>query len=147
MPKPTVPSAADTAKKWADVTPGRAGYYERNTPGAAGKWESNAGLAAKTFQAAVSAGDISKRFAGGIKKAGAAKFSRKVTSVGVGRYGPGVTAAQPDMESGVGPYLAEIGNIELAERGPRGDATNYSRVQKIGDALHKKRLASLAAGA
>lgn len=113
---------------------------------AGGDWESGATAATKTYKAAVSAGDIDKRFSGGIKKAGAAKYNRKVKDVGVGRFGPGVSAAKSDMESNVAPYLTELGAIEVPERGPRGDAGNLERVRKIMDSLHKKRIAALAAG-
>lgn len=145
MPKPVVPSAEDVAKKWGEETPRRSTYYEKNAPLAADRWEANASAAAKTFKAAVQATDIDKRFKGGIKKAGAAKFKRKVVDVGVARFGPGVTAAIEDMKDGVDPYLAVIAATEISERKPRGDPANYKRVEEIGDALHKKRLAMLAA--
>lgn len=146
MVKVKVPSAADAAGKWADVTPGRAGYYEKAATVAGADWEAGATAGAKAFKAGVSVADIDKRFSGGVKKAGASKYNRKVKDVGVGRFGPGVAAAKSDMETGVAPYLAEIATVELPDRGTRGDPTNYTRVEKIGSALHKKRLAALAAG-
>lgn len=142
----TVKSAADIAQKWADVTPGRAGYYESEAPEAGVKWESATIAAGGTYKAALAAADIAKRFVGGVKKAGAEKFSRKVRDVGVARYGPGVSAAKADMESGVEPYLAVLAGLEIPDRGPRGSAANYAIVEKVGSALHKKRLAILAAG-
>jgi len=142
-----VPSAEGVAKKWGDVTPGRSTYYEANTPAAAASWEANASKASGTFQAAVSAADMVKKFVGGIKKAGAAKFSRKVTAVGVSRFGPGVSAAIADMQSGVDPFLSTLAAIEIPDRGPRGSPANYGIVQKVGDPLHTKRLALLGAGA
>lgn len=145
--KITVPTAEATAKKWGEVTPGRATYYETNTPLGAAKWEANTIKAGSTFQAAVSAADMVKKFVGGIKKAGAAKFSRKVTSVGVGRFGPGVSAAISDMQSGVDPFLSTLAAIEIPDRGPRGSPANYAIVQKVGDPLHAKRLSLLGAGA
>ena len=145
--KITVPTAESAAKKWGDVTPGRSTYYETNAPAASGKWEANATKAGATFQAAVTAADMAKKFVGGIKKAGGAKFARKVTTVGVGRFGPGVSAAISDMQSGVDPFLSTLAAIEIPDRGPRGSASNYAIVQKVGDPLHAKRLALLGAGA
>jgi len=145
MPKPTVPSAADVAKKWVDVTPGRSTYYEKNAPAAASKWEANTTAAGANYKASVQAGNIGALFSGGVKKAGAAKFARKVTAL-AGRFGPGVSAAEGDMAANVAPFLSEIATVDLAERKPRGDASNYSRVKAIGDKLHAKRLAGLAAG-
>lgn len=146
MPKPIVPTAEDVAKKWAEETPRRSTYYEKQTPAAADRWAAEAAAASENFKAAVQAPDIAKKFAGGVKKVGAAKFKRKVEAVGIARFGPGVSAAVEDMKTGVDPYLAVIGATELGARKPRGDPGNYDRVKKIGDNLHAKRLAVLAAG-
>lgn len=145
--KISVKSAADIAKKWAEVTPARASYYEQAAPAAAGQWEANASAASSTYKAGISVAGIEKRFIGGIKNAGAAKYSRKVKDVGVSRYSPGVTAAQADMEKGFGDYVSVLEGIELPDRGPRGSPSNYAIVEKVGSALHKKRLAVLAATA
>jgi len=145
MRKLTAPSAADVATKWADVTPGRATYYEKNAPAAADKQNANAIAAQGTFRAAITAAGVDARFTGGLKKAGAAKYKRKVETVGKDRFGPGITAGKPDMQTGVDPYLAEIAALEVADRGPRGADTNYAIVTAIGKKLHAKRLAVLGA--
>ena len=145
MPKLVIPARDDVVKKWVEETPRRSAYYEKETPKAAELWENNALLAAATYKTAIQATDIDARFKGGVKKAGAAKFKRKVIDVGIARFGPGVTAAKTDYDSGVDPYLAELANIEVKARGPRGDVNNLERVKAIMDALHKKRLALLAA--
>jgi len=146
MVKVEVPSSADAAKKWADVTPGRSTYYESGAVGKGSKWEAEGKAAAPTFKSAMTAADIDKRFSGGIRRAGGAKYDRKVKDVGVGRFGPGVTAAKVDYEGGVGWVLAEIAATDIPGRKPRGDTGNYARSQNIGVALNKKRLAQLAAG-
>jgi len=142
--KLVVPSSNDIAKKWGDVTPGRAGYYEAETPKASSLWEANAAASKGTYKAAVTDPKIADRFAGGVKGK-AAKFSRKVTSVGVSRFGPGVSVAIDDMQTGFDPYVGVLAGIEVPDRGPRGSTANYAIVEKIGDPLHKKRLAVLGA--
>ena len=142
-----VKSAADVAAKWAQVTPGRQQYYASETPAAASDWEKNTIAAKASFQAAVTASNIGEMFSGGVKKAGAAKYARKVTDVGINRFGAGVTAAVQDMQSGISPMLETIAAQTLPARQPRGSAANLQRVQVIADALHKKRLALRAAGA
>jgi hypothetical protein len=142
-----VPSAADAAKKWGEVTPGRQGYYEAGAKAAGADWEKNTVDASKAFKAAISAGNIEQMFAGGVKKAGAAKFVRKVTDVGAARFSQGVTAAVGDMQTGIEPMLATIAGVTLPARQPRGSAGNLQRVSVIADALNKKRLALRAAGA
>lgn len=142
-----VKSAADIAKKWTEVTPGRSGYYEAGAVGAGADWESGAAAAAAAFRAAVTAANIGNLFTGGIKKAGAEKYNRKVKDVGVGRFGPGVQAASGDMEKGMAPMVETIAGLTLTARAPRGSETNFARVREVGAALHKKRLSLRAAGA
>jgi hypothetical protein len=141
-----IPSATDIATKWAEEGPKRQPYYEKNAVGKGGKMETNATAASGTFKAAVTAGDIDKRFRGGLKGAGA-KFDRKVKDVGVGRYGPGITAAKADMESGMTPVVTDLQAIDIDPRKPRGDPGNLSgRSNKVATEMNKKRLARLAAG-
>ncbi len=141
-----VKSAAEIAAKWGRVTPGRATDYAAETPGAAADWESKTIGAKAAFQAAVTAGNIGDMFAGGVRKAGAAKFARKVTEVGVNRFGQGVTAAVTDMQTGMDPMVATIASITPPARQPRGSAANLQRVSVYADALHAKRLSLRAAG-
>lgn len=141
-----VPSAAEVAKKWGEETPRRSTYYQLGTAGAGADWEKGASESASNFKAAIQASDIEARFRGGIKKAGAAKYQRKIASVGVSRFGPGVTAAIPDMQANVADALQMIASTDIVPRKPRGDPGNYDRTTKIGNALHAQRLAKLAAG-
>ena len=146
--KVTVPAAAAIGEKWGAVTPQRQTYYAANAPPAGPTWESNTLAAVGTFKSAVAAGNIGQLFSGGVRKAGAAKYTRKVTDVGVGRFGTGVSAAITDMTSGIEPYTTVLAGLTLADKAPRGSPSNYSIVQAVGDPLHKKRLALLgAAGA
>lgn len=145
--KISIRSASVIAKKWADVTPGRASYYESEAPAAGAEWESSTLGAGGNYKAGISVAGIEARFVGGVRKAGAAKFARKVKEVGVARYGPGVSAAKGDMEAGISPFRDALDGLEIPDRGPRGSPANYAIVQKVGDALYKKRLAGLAASA
>jgi len=145
MVKLIVPALGDIVAKWVEEAPRRATYYEKNAPVAAPRWEANTVAAEATYKSAVTAPDIAKRFVGGVKGVKAEKFERKVRAVGVARFGPGITAAREDYERGLGPYIEELARIEVPARKPRGDPGNLDRVRAIFDALHKKRLALLAA--
>jgi len=134
------------AKKFVDVTPARAPYYEAGILNPTVDWATAASAAAPTYKAAVSNPAIDKLYAGGVKRAGTAKWQRKAKDVGVSRYGPGVTAALEDYKSGFAPYYEELSKVEIPAKKPRGDPSNYDRVKAIGDALHKKRLALAAVG-
>jgi hypothetical protein len=142
-----VKALADVSKKWAEVTPGRSAYYEAGAGVAGADWERGASNAKGAFKAAVSAGNIDQMYAGGVKRAGASKYERKVKEVGVSRFGPGVAAAEPDYADGVGPMLDTLSGITLPARAPRGSAANLQRVGVIATALNKKRLSLRAAGA
>ncbi|MDY6888278.1 MAG: hypothetical protein SVV88_11665 [Pseudomonadota bacterium] len=141
-----VASAEDIGTKWGEVTPGRSAYYEAGAVGAGGEWEAAAVAAASSYKAGISAADIEKRFAGGIKRAGGSKYDRKVRDVGVGRFGSGVSAAIPDYKSGIAPFRDTLDGMNIPDRKPRGDPSNYAIVQSVGDALHRKRLSMLGAG-
>lgn len=141
-----VKTVAEVQAKWLDVTPGRASYYEKEAGVAGADWEREAAAASGAFKAGVSAANIEALFKGGIKRAGAAKYERKVKEVGVARFSSGVTAAGPDFGAGVAPFLDEIAKITLPPRQPRGSEANLARVREITVALHKKRLALRAAG-
>ena len=142
-----VKSAEEVSKKWGEVTPGRSVYYESGAVTSGGDWETNTKNAASAYKAAVSAGNIQQMFAGGVAKAGAAKYTRKVKDVGVARFGQGVSAAVGDMKDGVAPFLETMAGLTLPARAPRGDASNLNRVAAIATANHKKRLQIRAAGA
>ena len=141
-----VKSITEVRNKWLDVTPGRASYYEKEASVAGADWEKGASDASGAFKAGISAANIEALFKGGIKRAGAAKYERKVKDVGVARFSSGVSAAGPDFELGVAPFLDEIAKITLPPRQPRGSEANLARVREITVALHKKRLALRAAG-
>ena len=141
----SVKSAADIAQKWSDVTAQKSGYYAAEAPASAAEWEANTVAAGGTYLAGIQVAGIGKRFVGGVKRAGAEKFGRKVKDVGVGRYAPGVAAAKADMAKGVADYVGVLEGLEIPDRGPRGSPGNYAIVEKVGSALHKKRLAVLAA--
>lgn len=142
-----VPSAAEVAKKWLEVTPGRAGFYEAKATVAGDEWERETSAAAAAFKAAMAAANIGAMFAGGVKKAGAAKYNRKVRDVGVARFGQGVQAAGPDYQAGMEPMLATIAAVTPPARAPRGSESNLARVRAYSVELNKKRLALRAAGA
>lgn len=147
MAKPKIRSAEEIGAKWKEVTPGRVGYYEAGIEDPLEDWETNTKLAGAGFKGAVSAPDMLARFLGGVAKAGTAKWKRKAKAVGPSRFTEGVAVAEEDFISGFAPHQAVIAATEIPERKPRGDPANWKRSEKIGVALHKKRLALIGAGA
>jgi len=144
MPKIVLAPVDDIARKWGDVTPGRAVYYESGVRNPKKDWELETVAAAATYKSAVQNPAIDKLFTGGVKRAGKAKWQRKAVDVGVSRFGPGVSAAVEDYKRGFAPYAEEMAKIEIPPKKPRGSSENLKRVEAIMDALHKKRLALMA---
>ena len=141
-----VKTAAEVAQKWASQTPSRQAYYESGVKAAGQDWENNTVAAAANFKAAVQSGNIDKMFSGGVRNAGAEKYTRKAGGVGPGRFSEGIAAGVPDMTKGIDPFLQTIAGLTLPARAPRGSAANLQRVATVANALHAKRLAVRAAG-
>lgn len=137
---------ARIVSKWADVTPGRAPYYEEGVKSPRADWATEAAKAAKTWAEAITEAASRDAYRKGVQEAGTEKWQRKATTVGVERYGPGVRAAAPDFEKGFAPYHSVLERITLKPRGPKGSAINYERVKQIGDALHKAKIGTTTTG-
>ena len=142
-----IASAEEIARKWKEVTPGRASYYEAGAVVAGDEWEKGTKAGADAYLSAVTAANIKQLFLGGVGRAGAGKYERKVKDVGVGRFSTGVQAAETDMREGFAPFREVIAGVTLTKRQPRGSLANWERSKEIGVPLNKKRLALRAAGA
>jgi len=133
--------------KWEDRARTASAEYSVNAEASANEWATNTGKAADTFGQAISAPGIKERFRRGVARAGAAKYARKISSVGSDRFASGVSAATVDYKAGAEPYFSTIAGLTLSTRKPRGDPANYKRVEEIGKALNAKRLALLGVSA
>ncbi len=140
-----VKGADVSTTKWEERARAASADYRAGAVAAAGDWATNTAKAADTYGMAIAAPGIKTRFAKGVARAGAAKYLRKVESVGADRFAPGVGAATVDYKQGVEPYFATLSALTLTARKPRGDPANYNRVEQVGKALNAKRLALLGA--
>lgn len=129
--------------KWKENGARAADTYATNAAAAGEDWASKTAAAADNFKAAISQGNIADRFRAGVRKAGAAKYTRKIQMVARDRFAPGIEAAVDDYSVGVEPYLATIAQLTLPPRKPRGDRANLSRVEAVTSALNAKRLAMM----
>jgi len=129
--------------KWEERARTASTEYAVNAEAAASDWASKTQAAADTFGMAIAAPGMKERFRRGVARAGAAKYARKITSVGADRFAPGVAAATVDYKAGAEPYFATLSALSLSGRKPRGDPGNYKRVEEVGKALNAKRLALL----
>lgn len=141
-----VKPVALAADKWDDNAARSAEQFAREAEASADLWQKNTLAAEQNFHKAITAAGISQRFAGGIRRAGAAKFARKIRDVARDRFAGGIHAAKQDYSERVTPFLDEIARLTLSPRAPRGDPANYRRVEEVGKALNAKRIALLGGG-
>lgn len=135
-----IPSAAASAKKWADVTPARAREFEAAIKATStDEYAAPAIAAAPVYEQALTESFARDAYAKGVAEK-AEKWKRKSIAVGVTRFGPGVRAAETDQAAGFAPYREVIAGLTLPPRGPRGAPGNYERVREVGEALHAKRV-------
>lgn len=138
-----VKSVAVAAEKWDSNAARAADSFASEALAAASVWEANTKAAKENYNKAITASGIADRFLGGVTRAGAAKFARKIVDVAKDRFASGIHAAKSDYAEGVQPFLDTIANLSLSKRAPRGDIANYDRVAQVGKALTAKRLAQL----
>lgn len=133
-------SAAEIAEKYARVTPGRSADYAAGIENPKADWKTATQAAEDSWAQGVQQAAANKQFGKGVAKVGTEKWQRKARDLGVGRWGPGVSAAKDDYESGFAPYADVIRTTTLPPRGPKGDPRNIERVSKLAMALHAKKV-------
>ena len=136
-----IKSAKDTATKWSRVTSGRSADFSAGVKAPKKSWSQNALAAEENYKSGVTQAAQDGRFGKGIKLAGDTKWQDKTVSVGVARWGGGVSAATGDFEKGFAPYADVIAKQTLTPRYPKGDPRNIDRVKQIADALHAAKIA------
>lgn len=138
---PAIRSAREISEKWSSVTPTRTAFFESGVKAPRKDWSRSTLASESSYKEAVTKAAHEGRFGKGVTKAGTDKWQRKTLEVGAARWGPGVSMAAPDFESGYAPYRDAIEKIVLKPRFPKGDPRNYDRVKQIGDTLHNLKIA------
>jgi hypothetical protein len=136
-----VKDAAASAAKFAQRGAAAASDYAAGVQAAGQDWQNNTAASTETYNAAMQDSISRGAFAKGIVKAGGDKYARKASTTGAQRFPAGVRDAQQDWASNTQPYLDVIRNVTLPARRPKGDPANYARVQAVGDALRRRKLA------
>lgn len=132
------------AKKWADVTPMRAGDYADGIRNPRRAWAAATKNAEDAYEAGVQKSITRKAFGKGVTRVGDEKWQRKASTRGVANWGPGVSEAQGDFQAGFAPYREAIAACKLPPRYARRDPRNLARVKAIDDALIAKKEAMIA---
>lgn len=131
------------AKKWAEVTPMRAGDYADGIANPRRPWAAATKNAEAAYEAGVQQSIQRKAFGKGVTKVGDEKWKRKASTRGVANWGPGVSDARGDFEAGFAPYHDAIAAVKLPPRYARRDPRNMARVKAVVDALSAKKEAMI----
>lgn len=130
------------AGKYTSVTPGRASFYAEGVQSPKADWETMTKAAAGNWATGVQAAIGKQMFSKGVTAAGTGKWQRKAMSVGVDRWGAGVSAAGDDYKNGFSKYHGVLSSLKTTARKETGNPSNYQIVAQIGDALHKAKVGS-----
>ena len=137
-----IKSLTDIADKWANETPKRAPYYEKEVAKAGDDFLTGAKAGQTAYVEAMSDPDTLKRREDNLDEAAKNRYVKNATKLGPARFRAGIPVAKEDFSREFGSYHAVISDWVKPERGPRGDPKNYDISREIGEALHKKRVGS-----
>jgi len=136
-----VKDASVASAKFTARAAAAAGDYVTGVQGAGEDWQRNTAAAAENYNAAVQEAIGRNAFQRGVTAAGGAKFAQKAATTGARRFPEGVREGGPAFQAGVQPYLQTIAGLTLPPRRPKGDPANFARVQAIGEALRRRKVA------
>ena len=131
----SIRSAELIAKKWASVTPQRAGDYKFGVENPRADWKINTVAAKPAWESGVTAAIAAGSFVKGVNRAGTAAWTKGAVEKGTSRWGPGVQLGQEAYMTGFAPYQAAIASLKLPPRGARRDPQNMLRVKAVVDAM------------
>jgi len=129
-----IKSMSEIAKKWAEVTPGRAAYYETGVRTTAKDWAGAAAGAVTAYESGVQEAIGRGAYQSGGAARGTAGW-REATLAKKARWAAGVRLGESRYTTGFAPFRAVIESVTLPPRGARGDPGNYARCEAIGLAL------------
>ena len=135
-----IKSTEEIARKWSEVTPGRAGEYERGVAETTVDWAAKTLASETRYKTAMTSAMARGAFGKGVTKAGTEKWKKNTIIKGPGRWASGVAGSKDAYAQGFAPYRQVIANTTLPERGPAGDPKNIERVRVLAVALHNKKV-------
>ena len=130
-----IKAISEIAKKFINVTPGRAAQYAEGVKTPKRDWEQATVAAESNFEAGIQKAVANKAFGKGVKKAGTAKYQQGVEEKGVARWPVGVSLAGEAYAKGFAPFRDIIERVNLPARFAKRDPRNLLRVAAIAKAL------------
>jgi hypothetical protein len=130
-----------SAQKYAQRGAAAANDYKTGVMNAGQHWHDATKASADNYGQGVQAAIADGRFAKGVDRAGAARYSDRASTKGAAAFPAGVQAGQGRWAQNVQPYLQVLSSASLPPRGPKGDPRNQLRSQMVADLLRKKKIA------
>lgn len=140
MPTIQIKPIDQIVKKWQTRAGAAGADYVAGVQNPRRPQASSAAAAAQSWATGVQQAVTNGSYAKGVT-AGADKYMRNATGKGAQRYPTGITAAAPDFQNGLTPYLNVLANLQLPPRLPKGDPGNVQRVAAVDAALRSAKLA------
>ncbi len=131
------PSASVIAQRFVKFAPMRSDRYEEGVRNPTEDWEEKTAGAEENYNKGVTAAIARKAFGKGVKKCGTARQQAKTILKGITRWIDGITGAEADMATAMGPVVTVLEATKLPPRYPTGDSRNYDRSKAVGTALRK----------
>jgi len=131
-----VPSAEEVAEKWQRRVAIAGPEYEAGVTDPGVDWAGPTKAAESRYKEGVTKAANEGRFGRGVAKAGNEKWKTKTSTLGVGRWSTGVSAAKGDYAKGMAPVLAAEAGAVLPPKYAAGDERNYERSKAMGKAVH-----------
>ena len=136
-----IKSIGDIARKFTEVTPGRAAEYEKGVRSPKVDWAQATKAAEANFEAGIQKAVQNKSFGKGVSLAGTEKYTKGVVEKGVARWPVGIQLAGDAYQKGFQPYHDVISRTNMPARFPRRDPRNLLRVAAIANALGAAKVA------
>lgn len=132
-----VKDAATVARKWTTRAAAAAGDYASGVKEAGADWEANTLAGKDNYAQGTQQAIADGRYERGVRDAGQQRYVTRASTLGASRFGPGVQAAEGEMQKGVAPVLDVIRSLNLPPRRPKGDPGNMERANFVATALRK----------
>lgn len=136
-----IPTDAEVARKWSEVTPGRKEYYLAGVSKVS-DWAGPTGEAKERYKSGVEEAIADDRFRKGVERTGTGGWKEPTLKKGASRWGPGVRDAGDKYGRNFSPFLSEIRERKADEpaKYPKGSPENLKRVEHYAMALRRKKL-------
>lgn len=135
-----IKSVDNIARKWSEVTPGRADEYKRGVESPRRSWSQATAEAEENYNQGVQEAAARGSFKKGVERAGDSAWREGAVNKGVSRWPQGVRLGKNNYQAGFAPYHSTLSGLTLSPRGPKGDPRNYDRVREVGEALHETKV-------